>query len=158
MSHTNQTANYELPQFLGTDKPSWLNDINPSMLAIDTAIKSAKDTADGASTTATTANNTANNAKDVADTNKLDIDDIKPRLQTTESTISSHTISISNLNSAQANLNETLQGVIDADYQTQIDTKIKNEKGVSKIWCGTQSEYDAISVVDPSTLYFIKEA
>lgn len=55
MSHTNSTTNYNLPQFVGTDKPAWLGDINPAMSAIDTAIKSAKDagdTADGKATQA----------------------------------------------------------------------------------------------------------
>ncbi len=58
MSHTNSTTNYNLPQFLGTDKPAWLGDINPAMTAIDTAIKTASDNATTAST-GTTANTTA---------------------------------------------------------------------------------------------------
>lgn len=56
MSHTNSTTNYNLPQFVGTDKPAWLTDINGAFSAIDTAIKSAKDTADTAAGDATTAN------------------------------------------------------------------------------------------------------
>ena len=48
MSATNHTANYNLPQFIGTDVPSWLTDINGAFSAIDTAIDAAKDTADGA--------------------------------------------------------------------------------------------------------------
>lgn len=57
MSHTNSTTNYNLPQFVGTDKPAWLGDINPAMASIDTAIKNAKDagdTADGKATQAQT--------------------------------------------------------------------------------------------------------
>lgn len=57
MSHTNTTANYNLPQFVGTDKPAWLTDINQAFSNIDTAIKSAKDSADTAGGSATTANN-----------------------------------------------------------------------------------------------------
>lgn len=56
MSHTNTTQNYNLPQFIGTDKPAWLTDINQAFSNIDTAIKSAKDTADTATGSATTAN------------------------------------------------------------------------------------------------------
>lgn len=56
MSHTNSTTNYNLPQFIGTDKPAWLTDINGAFSSIDTAIKSAKDTADTAAGDATTAN------------------------------------------------------------------------------------------------------
>jgi len=51
MSHTNQTTNYHLPQFLGSDKPSWLTDINGAFSDIDTAIYEAKSEADGQGTT-----------------------------------------------------------------------------------------------------------
>lgn len=37
-SSTNKTTNYELPQFIGTDKPTWLGDINQAMLDIDTGM------------------------------------------------------------------------------------------------------------------------
>lgn len=43
MSHTNTTANYNLPQFVGTDKPSWLTDVNGAMTGIDTQMKSNAD-------------------------------------------------------------------------------------------------------------------
>lgn len=52
MSHTNSTTNYSLPQFITTDKPAWLTDINGAMLAIDTAVKNAADTASTAGTDA----------------------------------------------------------------------------------------------------------
>lgn len=57
MGHTNQTANYNLPQFVGTDKPSWLGDINDAFAAIDTAIAAAASeasTADGKADALTT--------------------------------------------------------------------------------------------------------
>lgn len=43
MSSTNHTANYNLPQFVGTDKPAWLGDINPAMNTIDTRMKANAD-------------------------------------------------------------------------------------------------------------------
>lgn len=48
MSSTNKTTNYELSQFVSTDKPAWLTDYNQDMGKIDTGIKSAADTATGA--------------------------------------------------------------------------------------------------------------
>lgn len=48
MGHTNSTVNYNLPQFVGTDKPSWLGDVNNAFLAIDAAIAAAKTEADSA--------------------------------------------------------------------------------------------------------------
>lgn len=57
MSSTNKTTNYELSQFIGTDKPAWLTDYNGDMSKIDTGIKNAADAAtiaDGKGTTANT--------------------------------------------------------------------------------------------------------
>lgn len=56
MSATNHTANYNLSQFLGTDKPAWLGDYNSDMSKIDAGIASAASTATGADGKADTAN------------------------------------------------------------------------------------------------------
>ena len=68
MGATNSTANYSLSQFVGTDKPAWLQDYNGDMLKIDTGINAAKVAADNAGlaagaaqTDATTANNAITN-------------------------------------------------------------------------------------------------
>ena len=50
MASTNRTPNYNLPQFIGTDKPTWLGDVNGAMSNIDSAIK---DNADSISTLTT---------------------------------------------------------------------------------------------------------
>lgn len=54
MSSTNKTTNYELSQFLGTDKPAWLSDYNTDMSKIDAQMKlnaDAATTANGGVTT-----------------------------------------------------------------------------------------------------------
>lgn len=43
MSSTNKTPNYNLPSFVGTDKMTWLGDINNAFLTIDTALKNISD-------------------------------------------------------------------------------------------------------------------
>ena len=48
MASTNKTTNYELSQFLGTDKPAWLSDYNTDMGKIDAQMKINADTAGGA--------------------------------------------------------------------------------------------------------------
>lgn len=48
MASTNKTTNYELSQFLGTDKPAWLSDYNTDMSKIDAGMKGISDTATGA--------------------------------------------------------------------------------------------------------------
>lgn len=45
MSSTNKTKNYELSQFISTDKPTWLVDYNTDMNRIDLGIKGVSDTA-----------------------------------------------------------------------------------------------------------------
>ena len=62
MGHTNSTPNYALPQFVTTDKPAWLTDINGAFSAIDTGIDVAKDAADNAQNDATQALTDAGNA------------------------------------------------------------------------------------------------
>lgn len=113
MSHTNTTANYNLPQFVGTDKPSWLTDVNGAMTSIDTQMKANADantttagnlssltdrvtTAEGniatntanittVSNVASTAGTTATNAKNTADAlaTMLDINDFGKATATT---------------------------------------------------------------------------
>ncbi len=89
MGHTNSTANLSLPQFIGTDKPTWLGDVNGAFSAIDayagtndaavaaaasdasSAISQAAaavSTANSANTTAGNASTAANNAIGVANT------------------------------------------------------------------------------------------
>lgn len=58
MSSTNKTTNYDLSQFIGTDKPAWLSDYNGDMGKIDAGINTAQSTATGADGKAT-ANATA---------------------------------------------------------------------------------------------------
>ena len=48
MSSTNKTTNYELSQFLGSDKPAWLADYNQDMSKIDTQMKANADGATAA--------------------------------------------------------------------------------------------------------------
>lgn len=55
MSHTNTTTNFGLPQFITTDKPAWLTDVNVAYAAIDTAMKNNQTAAANAQGDATQA-------------------------------------------------------------------------------------------------------
>lgn len=68
MSHTNSTTNYALPQFITTDKPAWLTDVNNAYLAIDTGMHNAQDKADSAQNDATQALSDASAAATAAAT------------------------------------------------------------------------------------------
>lgn len=43
MSHTNSTPNYSLPQFIATDQPGWMSDVNNAMSVIDASVKAVDD-------------------------------------------------------------------------------------------------------------------
>ena len=66
MSHTNSTVNYNLPQFVTSDKPAWLTDINAAFYDIDASIKNAKDAGDMAQGDATQALSDASDASTAA--------------------------------------------------------------------------------------------
>ena len=60
MTATNKTANYELSQFVGSDRPTWLGDYNGDMSKIDAQLKqNADDIASAAAGGLTSVNHTA---------------------------------------------------------------------------------------------------
>lgn len=66
MASTNKTTHYELSQYVGSDKPTYLTDYNNDMSAIDTGIYNAQTKADSAYTLADTANGNAGTAQTTA--------------------------------------------------------------------------------------------
>lgn len=52
MSSTNKTTNYNLSQYIGTDKPTYLGDYNSDMLKIDKQLKANADSASNATSAA----------------------------------------------------------------------------------------------------------
>ena len=66
MSSTNKTTNYQLSQYIGTDKPTYLGDYNSDMKKIDAAIKEAKDAGSTATSTAASAESKAEAAQATA--------------------------------------------------------------------------------------------
>lgn len=92
MSYTNSTPNLHLPQYIATDKPTYLGDWNASMQTIDTVITSTQATANGANSTAVSANSvaksaqeTANIANTKADTNSASITELNNAYNVTQS-------------------------------------------------------------------------
>lgn len=64
---TNKTANYELPQFVGTDKPTWLGDFNEAMADIDAGMaENASDISTMASDVATATSTASQASQDVS--------------------------------------------------------------------------------------------
>ena len=59
MTATNKTANYELSQFVGSDRPTWLGDYNSDMSKIDAQLKQNADDIESAAGGLTSVNHTA---------------------------------------------------------------------------------------------------
>lgn len=140
MGHTNSTPNIGLPQFIGTDKPTWLGDVNGAMSAIDTKVGSidaaiattdakadnavadasgavttatnAVNTAGAASTTATQANNLATQALTVANnTADLCTDQIVPAVSANKTAIGTLSdLTTTDKSNLVAAINEVAQG------------------------------------------------
>lgn len=96
--HTGETDNYDLPQFIGTDKPTWLGDFNSAMSAIDTGMAENASDITSLGTRVTSAESTATQAStDVAS------------LQSTVSTLSTNVTSVtSTANNAQSTATSAL--------------------------------------------------
>lgn len=64
---TNKTTNYELPQFVGSDKPTWLGDFNQAMADIDAGMhENASDITAMASDVSTATSTASQASQDVA--------------------------------------------------------------------------------------------
>lgn len=117
MGHTNSTANLSLPQFIGTDKPTWLGDVNGAFSAIDAyagtndaAVAAAVSDASSAVSQAAAAVNTANTANTTAGN---------------ASTAANNAIGVANTANAIAGTVDTKVGLL-ADLHTTDRTSIVN--------------------------------
>lgn len=97
MGSTNFTPNYNLPQFIGTDKPAWLTDVNGAFSSIDTAIKNAADAASNASSVAGSASSAATAAANTANTLDTQINTPSTGIA---AVVSNHTTDITSIQSA----------------------------------------------------------
>lgn len=68
MGSTNKTPNYGLTQFIDSDEPSWLGDVNGDMTKIDAQMKANADAISGAVTSAGSADTKATTALETANT------------------------------------------------------------------------------------------
>ena len=129
MSSTNKTTNYELSQFVGSDKPAWLQDYNADMSKIDTGIHNAATTATGADGKAdanTTAIGTLSNLTTDDKTNVVAaINEVDTNVTTAQNTANSASTAANTANTNIAKFNLTNQinltsttskGTIETEY------------------------------------------
>lgn len=123
MSSTNKTTNYNLSQYIGTDKPTYLGDYNGDMLKIDTQMKANADSASNAISAAGASQAVAEKAsKDVkalndsVTANSEDIASLKTKNTQQDVSIQNATNTASSANS-KANQNE--QNITDINTRNQ---------------------------------------
>lgn len=110
MASTNKTTNYELSQFIATDKPAWLGDYNQDMTKIDAGMK---DNADDITTLGTTVSG-----------HTTAISGLTTDVSALQTTVSGQTSDISNLQSSVAtNTSNIATNAGDIDtLETRCDT------------------------------------
>ncbi len=115
MGATNRTTNYNLPQFVATDVPTWLTDVNGAMATIDTSIKGVAD-----SVTTARAETDAVDAR--VDATNTAVSDVAQRVTTAEQNISTlqQGLGVANSNIG-ANTTKIGSATLDTTAQTLSD-------------------------------------
>lgn len=176
MSSTNKTPNYELPQFVANDVPSWLGDFNQAMSKIDTQMKAndskaqsaetnaenanssatqALETANQANTTANGANTNATNALSLATTANDNASTAKQNAETALSTANTANGLASSANStaqnANTNANKALNGLDKFNLKNSIGFNSESGNIVNGQNCGNDFGNSGITLVYDDT-------
>lgn len=138
MAYTNKTVNYELPQYVADDKPTYLGDFNSAMSKIDEVMKTNADNvadsngqAANAVAQAQQANTTANSALNEVNTLKTTVTSIQEKNTEQDTSISNNSEAITTL---QGDVSETKNDITNIEdflnlsnvqkYSSQITTNI----------------------------------
>ena len=123
MSSTNKTTNYNLSQYIGTDKPTYLGDYNSDMLKIDTQLKANADSASNAVSSAGSAQAVAEQASKSVQSlnssvtaNSKDIASLKTKNAQQDVSIQNATNSA---NSAMSKANQNEHNITDINTRNQ---------------------------------------
>ena len=147
MASTNKTTHYELSQYVGSDKPTYLTDYNNDMSAIDTGIYNAQDKANSAYTLAGTADGKADTAITNAGTAQTDASTALTRigtmanLETTEKTNLVGAINevdglVKNFNLGVATVleNPTTSNITSIGIATNVNLAVNSEGSIFKLY------------------------
>lgn len=131
MSSTNKTTNYELSQFIGSDKPAWLSDYNQDMSKIDTQMKANADgvtSAGGKADANTTAIGTLANLTTTAKTDLVSaVNEVQSEVTTAQNTANSASSSAATANTNIAKFNLSERSVLTSSTTSgTIDTTVSN--------------------------------
>lgn len=123
MSHTNSTTNYSLPQFVGTDTPGWLTDVNGAMADIDAAIYARQQGVATNANAISSLESRMTSAESDIDNAEADVSELQQRVSTAEGNISSNTTSITS-NTTSINALNTLVSSIQTKMPTIVNVTL----------------------------------
>lgn len=118
MSSTNKTTNYNLSQYIGTDKPTYLGDYNSDMLKIDTQLKANADSASNAASAAGTAQSVASDAS--------------KKVQTLNDSVTANSAEIASLKTKNTQQDVSIQNASNA-ASTALDKANQNSHNIADI-------------------------
>lgn len=116
MASTNKTTNYELSQFIETDRPAWLTDYNGDMRTIDSTMKAISDVASGASGSISELADRMSTAEGNITTNANDIDALEARADSLEAQAQSTAGTIANIQTEQTAQNLGIEAATELGY------------------------------------------
>lgn len=131
MASTNKTTNYELSQFLGTDKPAWLSDYNTDMSKIDTQMKANADAATAAGGAASAADGKIGTLADLTTEAKTNVvaavNEVESEVTTAQNTANSASTTANTAAANIAKFNLTEKSVLTSSTNKgTIDTSISS--------------------------------
>lgn len=157
MSSTNKTPNYDLPQYVADDKPTYLEDFNQTMMKIDTAIKetdvkaeSVVSNVNNALETANQANETANQANETALHAQTDATNA---IATSNNAKSDTDINTAKLNKMEEDINGWVKGTLTPNSQqaftnASLSYKYNKKLGLLSVYGNFTTEGDSLTVND----------
>ena len=120
MASTNKTTHYDLPQWIGTDKPTFLGDLNGAFSTLDTQLYTAVTNAANANDNATSAAGAVSNMQD-------DVDGLKTWQTTAASAITGLQTSVNGLSeyvNAAASQEQTMTLTVTGNENINIDNQL----------------------------------
>lgn len=127
MSSTNKTPNYELSQYVGTDKPTYLGDYNGDMLRIDTQMKANNDMA-------TNAVSSAGEAVAKAEQAQNNVDALKTRMSNVEQDITQAESNITQLQTTVTAQGQTLTSTTNTANSAKANADLAKGAVDSNVW------------------------
>ena len=135
---TNKTANYNLPQFVGTDKPTWLGDFNEAMFDIDAGMHANASDIDTLDSAVASASASASQAsQDVA---------------TLTSTVSSLSSDVSTVTTTANNAQQTATSALNT-ANTANGKADTNASNISSLTSRVSTNEESIEALTPTVLY-----